>query len=89
MFDILMYLFENYVHSESDVFVEQSTLTDELLRAGFNKPEINKAIDWLDQLAALQYSNESPYLLATPVLFLVGGMLVYSRHRMSRLFNVC
>ncbi|MAY60229.1 MULTISPECIES: DUF494 family protein [Pseudoalteromonas] len=66
MFDILMYLFENYVHSESDVFVEQSTLTDELLRAGFNKLEINKAIDWLDQLAALQYSNESPYLLATP-----------------------
>ena len=65
MFDILMYLFENYVHSESDVFVEQSKLTDELLRAGFNKPEINKAIDWLDQLAALQYSNESPYLLAT------------------------
>ena len=66
MFDVLMYLFENYVHSESDVFVEQNKLTDELLRAGFNKPEINKAIDWLDQLAALQYTDESPYLLASP-----------------------
>lgn len=66
MFDILMYLFENYVHNETDVFIEQNELTDELLRAGFNKPEILKAIDWLEQLAELQHSDESPYLLTNP-----------------------
>ncbi|MDO6466317.1 DUF494 family protein [Pseudoalteromonas carrageenovora] len=66
MFDILMYLFENYIHNEADIYVEQNQLTDELLRAGFNKPEIFKALDWLEQLADLQYSDESPYLITKP-----------------------
>ena len=35
MFDILMYLFENYVHSEAEVLVDHDQLTDELLKAGF------------------------------------------------------
>ena len=54
MFDILMYLFENYIHSEAEIFTEENELTDELVRAGFNKPEIYKALDWLEQLADLQ-----------------------------------
>ncbi|KTF10937.1 DUF494 family protein [Pseudoalteromonas sp. H105] len=66
MFDILMYLFENYIHSDAEVFVEQNELTDELLRAGFNKPEIYKALDWLEQLADLQHCDEVPYLNAYP-----------------------
>ena len=66
MFDILMYLFENYIHSEAEVFVEHNELTDELLRAGFNKPEIYKALDWLEQLADLQHSDEFPYLNRLP-----------------------
>ncbi|MEM5510696.1 DUF494 family protein [Pseudoalteromonas sp. AS71] len=66
MFDILLYLFENYIHSEADIFAEQNELTDELLRAGFNKPEIFKALDWLEQLADLQHSDESPYLIDNP-----------------------
>ncbi|WP_462156802.1 DUF494 family protein [Pseudoalteromonas sp. GB56] len=66
MFDILMYLFENYIHSESEIFVEENALTDELLKAGFNSPEIYKALDWLEQLAQLQYSDESPYLHTSP-----------------------
>lgn len=67
MFDILMYLFENYIHSEAEIFVEQNELTEELLRAGFNKPEIYKALDWLEQLADLQHSDEEPYLNAYPL----------------------
>ncbi|MFC3033204.1 DUF494 family protein [Pseudoalteromonas fenneropenaei] len=66
MFDILMYLFENYIHNESEVFVEQNELTKELLRAGFNQEEIYKALDWLEQLADLQHSDEHPYLNAKP-----------------------
>lgn len=61
-----MYLFENYIHSEADIFAEQNELTDELLRAGFNKPEIFKALNWLEQLAELQHSDETPYLIAYP-----------------------
>ena len=45
MFDVLMYLFETYIHSDADVMVEQDELTDELSRAGFDNDEIEKALD--------------------------------------------
>lgn len=61
MFDILMYLFENYIHSESEVLVDHDTLTDELTRAGFHQDEIYKAITWLEKLAALHDTDIYPY----------------------------
>ncbi|RUO27158.1 hypothetical protein CWE09_09785 [Aliidiomarina minuta] len=66
MFDILMYLFENYVHSEMEVVVDHDELTDELTRAGFHQQEINKALAWLERLADLQDSQQTPYLNAAP-----------------------
>ena len=62
MFDILMYLFENYIHSEAEVMVDHDILTDELTRAGFHQDEIYKALSWLEKLAALQDSDAYPYL---------------------------
>ncbi len=62
MFDILMYLFENYIHSEAEVMVDHDVLTDELTRAGFHQDEIYKALIWLEKLAALQDADTYPYL---------------------------
>jgi Smg protein len=62
MFDILMYLFENYIHSEAEVMVDHDVLTDELTRAGFHQDEIYKALSWLEKLAALQDCDSHPYL---------------------------
>jgi Smg protein len=62
MFDILMYLFENFMHSETEVYVDQDQLTDELVRAGFHHDEIFKALAWLEKLTALQESEQTPYL---------------------------
>lgn len=62
MFDILMYLFENYIHSEAEVMVDNDTLTDELKGAGFHQDEIYKALRWLEQLAALQDAEAFPCL---------------------------
>jgi len=62
MFDILMYLFENYIHSEAEVMVDHDVLTDELTRAGFHQDEIYKALSWLEKLAALQDGDAYPYL---------------------------
>lgn len=61
MFDILMYLFENYIHSEAEVMVDHDILTDELTRAGFHQDEIYKALSWLEKLASMQESDEFPY----------------------------
>jgi len=61
MFDILMYLFENYVHSEIELLVDEDELTKELTRAGFHQVDILKALSWLEHLADLQESDK-PYL---------------------------
>ncbi len=57
MMDILMYLFETYVHSDADLQVDQDQLEDELLRAGFHQKAIYKALHWLEALAALQQTD--------------------------------
>ena len=85
MFDILMYLFENYIHSETEIFVEQSELTDELLRAGFNHREIYKALDWLEQLADLQHSDECPYLNRVPG----KSVRIYTQQECDKLDLTC
>ena len=51
MFDILVYLFENYF--EADLHPDQGTLEQELSAAGFDSTEINLAFDWLNGLETL------------------------------------
>lgn len=66
MFDILMYLFENFIHSEQEVIVDHDELTDELARAGFHRQEIQKALAWLERLADLQDNDSKSFLSAQP-----------------------
>ena len=49
--DVLMYLFETYIETEDEPEADQNTLRVELIKAGFNNNEIDKALDWLDGLA--------------------------------------
>jgi Smg protein len=52
--DILIYLFENYFDAdlESAAEPDRETLKDELERAGFAALEVDRAIEWLEGLAA-------------------------------------
>ncbi len=60
MMDILLYLFETYIHSDADFLMDQDELSEELLRAGFHQDDIYKALNWLEKLAALSEGN--PYM---------------------------
>lgn len=51
MFDILVYLFENYL--EANAYPDENTLTRELSAAGFDHGEINQALTWFEGLEAL------------------------------------
>ncbi len=62
MMDILMYLFETYIHSDVEVIIDQDELADELSRAGFHQDDIYKALNWLEKLAQLQNADKQPYL---------------------------
>lgn len=54
IFEVLMYLFENYMDTESEIETDQETLTIELRQAGFLHSEISKAFDWLEGLVSLK-----------------------------------
>lgn len=50
IFDVLIYLFENYLDNEIEMFGDVDTIASELLDAGFEQPEVKKAFAWLESL---------------------------------------
>jgi len=65
MFEVLMFLFENYMDENVILKMDDDSLVVELERIGFNRNEISKALDWLDGLAAFQASFSPKIHLAT------------------------
>ncbi len=54
MFEILMYLFENYMENSVALCVDEDTIVSELEQVGFSRGEIGRALDWLDGLNRAQ-----------------------------------
>jgi Smg protein len=62
MFEVLMYLFENYMDGSVALNADQDTIVTELEQAGFSRGEIGRALDWLDGLNRAQETVQSgPY----------------------------
>ena len=55
--DVLIYLFENYMFDEEEHEPDQETLAQELSQAGFEHGMIDRAFDWLENLAQLCEQN--------------------------------
>jgi len=51
--DVLLYLFENYIDTEDSAKPDNDTLELELERVGFQDIEIQKALEWLDNMTVL------------------------------------
>ena len=85
MMDILMYLFETYIHSDAELMFDQDELEDELLRAGFHQKEIYKALNWLEDLAALQQSDAQSAMRTSAAT----SVRIYTRTEMTRLDIEC
>jgi len=62
MFDVLVYLFENYYQAEG--YPDQDTLSRKLHAAGFENEDISEALDWLNGLARFN-DNDLPHTLDT------------------------
>ena len=62
MFDILVYLFENYF--EAEVHPDHGKLARELSAAGFDSDEISRAFDWFSGLEQLSESAAYPETFA-------------------------
>lgn len=62
MFDVLVYLFENYGEGVEFRRPDQDILTRRLSAAGFEDQEINRALDWLKGLHGLSDSASAERL---------------------------
>jgi len=68
MFDILIYLFENYVHSESKISIDYDNLTNDLSDIGFHKQDIYNALRWLKNISCYEQNIISSInLLSNPI----------------------
>ncbi|WP_047049379.1 DUF494 family protein [Vibrio mexicanus] len=85
MMDILMYLFETYIHSDAELQVDQDELEEELLRAGFHQKDIYKALNWLEELAALQQSDAHSAISTGAAT----STRIYTRREMDRIDLEC
>lgn len=54
MFEIIIYLFENYLVDESGFVPDSETIRTELLEAGFPGADVTNAFEWLESLAEHQ-----------------------------------
>ncbi|HYE37427.1 DUF494 domain-containing protein [Methylocaldum sp.] len=50
VFDVLIYLFENYMDDDVELTPDPDMIRTELLEAGFPQTEVNKAFEWLESL---------------------------------------
>jgi Smg protein len=50
IFDVLIYLFENYLDDDIELLPDSEGIKTELLQAGFRTGEVNSAFDWLETL---------------------------------------
>ena len=81
MFDILVYLFENFFHA--DAYPEPEQLALKLSAAGFEDEEISEALQWLDGLR--EFGVDSPATLAADN----GSVRCFSQDEVAKLDTEC
>lgn len=62
MFDVLMFIFENYMDGNVVLKTDSQTMAIELEKVGFTRGEIDCALDWLEGLSQFKNAVE-----ATPI----------------------
>jgi len=73
MFEILMFLFENYMNGNITLAADHQTILTELEKIGFDRFEIGRAIDWLEGLHQFQASVQSgPQLTSLSMRYYVA-----------------
>jgi|TARA_B100000929_G_scaffold222842_1_gene179218 Smg protein len=83
VFDVLMYLFDNYFEEDYEINSDQESLKFELVQAGFSDNQVKKAFDWLEGLALQKDLIQSGNLTEKSTL------RMYSEREMEKLDVEC
>jgi len=69
IFDVLIYLFENYLDDTIELLPDSEGIKTELVQAGFEQTEVNNALNWLETLteqSLIKPSLSSAFRIFTP-----------------------
>lgn len=83
VFDVLMFLFENYLEDDYEINADQDVLKNKLVQAGFGNSEVNKAFDWLEGLIVRNDVTEEEKLSGK------GVNRVFNEQEMGKLDTEC
>lgn len=81
--DILIYLFEHYIDDDIELDQDQDRLQSELYEAGFEAGQVNKAFDWLQELADNREDEPGSPMPADT------SMRIYTHEEQTRLDQEC
>ncbi|QFQ32647.1 DUF494 family protein [Buchnera aphidicola (Aphis fabae)] len=85
MFEILIYLFETYVHSESEMSIDYESLTNDLSDIGFQQKDIYNALLWLKNLSCYKKNDLSSISLASNQI----STRIYNQEELFKLNSDC
>lgn len=80
--DILIYLYENYMDNDQNSPSDQGVIHEELVQAGFPESEIDKAFQWMEELALRQGTQALPARTGSSIR-------IYTEEEMHRLDTDC
>jgi Smg protein len=83
--DILIYVFDRYMLNETPDVPEREYLARDLEQAGFEPDNVERALDWLTDLAFGQQRTE----LVTGVQAVSAGVRVFTESELARLSTEC
>ncbi len=78
VFDVLLYLFENYMDEDPEQMPDPDSIRNELIAAGFPQADIDKAFLWLESL-----SN------GHPIQTTIETFRIYSSDELAKLDQEC
>jgi len=66
LLSVLMYVFENYYEQDQEVDADSKEITDDMLKAGFERRDIDKALTWFKELNEIRtiFMRDYPQLKA-------------------------
>jgi len=84
--DILIYVFDRYMLADAPEVPEREHLARDLERAGFTPANVERALDWLTDLA---FGHDRPPLPEATSGTTAGGVRVFSDSELARLSTEC
>jgi Smg protein len=84
--DILIYVFDRYMLADAPEVPQREHLARDLERAGFTPAKVERALDWLTELA---FGHDRPPLPASTQDAMTAGVRVFTDSELARLSTEC